>query len=280
MTSKKDTPDLAAVENLESRRSGPPSDLSKDEARIWRRVQSAMPPDWFRAEHADLLKEYARHAAHADSLNAAAREIDLTAAAKDSIDGPDLKRVDKLFQMAERESRLVLALARSLRITHQAQVDPKTAGPQEEAEMHPRYRLEQNRRFGATTMADISPETALRRIFESDDPELAFRKSLRTQRGALRCALVLAARRRMGPSKRTDYRRRHPGRAGVPRRALRRIQGSLPMTAKYQSYFLRCLLSASSIILTASVKSAPYASSLLLPSSNSMGLSFSLIVSR
>src|SRR6056297_2591951 len=128
MTSNKDTPDLAAVENLESRRNSPPSDLSKDEARIWRRIQSAMPSDWFRAEHAELLKEYAQHAARADALNAAAREIDLTAAAKDSIDGPDLRRVDKLFQMAERESRLVLALARSLRITHQSQVDPKTAG--------------------------------------------------------------------------------------------------------------------------------------------------------
>ena len=128
MTSNKDTPDLAAVESLESRRNGPPSDLSKDEARIWRRIQSAMPPDWFRAEHTDLLKQYAQHVARADALNAAAREIDLKAAAKDAIDGPDLKRVDKLFQMAERESRLMLALARSLRITHQSQVDPKTAG--------------------------------------------------------------------------------------------------------------------------------------------------------
>ena len=128
MTRKTDRPDLAAVESLESRRNGPPSDLSKDEAQIWRRIQSAMPSDWFRAEHADFLKQYAQHAARADALNAAAREIDLTAAAKDSIDGPDLKRVDKLFKMAERESRLVLALARSLRITHQSQIDQKTAG--------------------------------------------------------------------------------------------------------------------------------------------------------
>lgn len=121
-------PELAAIESIESARFAPPSDLSKDEARIWRRVHSSMPDGWFRAEHFDLLKEYAQHAARADALNAAAREIDLSAAARDSIDGPDLKRVDKLFAMAERESRIVLALARSLRITHQSQVDPKTAG--------------------------------------------------------------------------------------------------------------------------------------------------------
>jgi hypothetical protein len=39
-----------------------------------------------------------------------------------------LQRYDRLLGMAERESRAITACARSMRITHQAQIQPRGAG--------------------------------------------------------------------------------------------------------------------------------------------------------
>ena len=97
--------------------------LDEAEKAVWRRVTAAMPASWFGREHLDLLARYCQHAVRADRFNRMASAFN-PADVGDKIELDDL---DRISRMAERESRAALALARSMRITHQAQQDSKTA---------------------------------------------------------------------------------------------------------------------------------------------------------
>ena len=99
----------------------PPKDLTPEALEIWQRVLDALPPQWIKPEHLDMLESYARHAA-------AARRYALERDAWPMGDADDILVANRLSTMAERESRAALSLARSMRITHQAQVHRETAG--------------------------------------------------------------------------------------------------------------------------------------------------------
>ena len=102
----------------------PPAEgLSESEKAVWRRVAAAMPAAWFGREHLDLLARYCQHTARADKFNRMASQFEPA----DIGEQIDLEDLDRVSRMADRESRAALALARSMRITHQAQQDPKTA---------------------------------------------------------------------------------------------------------------------------------------------------------
>lgn len=100
-----------------------PDGLTDAEKEIWRRVVSAMPADWFHREHLDMLKSYCQHAARSDKYNRMASVFE----PKDVGDDISLEDLDRVSRMAERESRAALALARSMRLTHQAQLRAETA---------------------------------------------------------------------------------------------------------------------------------------------------------
>lgn len=103
--------------------STPPADLPTAAAAIWRRVAAAMPPGWFRPQHREMLAAYCRHSA------AAERFAGMLEAAEIDTENPDsVLAANRLSLMAEREQRAALALARSMRMTHQAQVHKETAG--------------------------------------------------------------------------------------------------------------------------------------------------------
>lgn len=116
---------VAPPANLQTARSRPvpPEGLRDDEREIWKRVVSAMPGDWFHREHLDMLKAFCQHAARSDKFNRMASVID----PKDVGEQISLENLDRISRMAERESRAALALARSMRITHQAQQEAKSA---------------------------------------------------------------------------------------------------------------------------------------------------------
>ena len=95
-------------------------DLTADEAAEWRAVVDRLPADWIKREHYGVLVNYCRHICRSRVLARAVSAQEL-----ESDDG--LKRYDKLANAAERESRAVLACARTLRLTHQAQYDAAKA---------------------------------------------------------------------------------------------------------------------------------------------------------
>jgi hypothetical protein len=90
-----------------------------------------MPVGWFARSHEPLLAAYCRHVARADELDKVAREM--IAPGSDA----NLSDADRLFKMAERETRALIACARSLRLTIQSQMHPRTAGRAAEASGQP-----------------------------------------------------------------------------------------------------------------------------------------------
>ncbi|WP_194475577.1 hypothetical protein [Bradyrhizobium sp. CCBAU 53338] len=102
----------------------PPAELTDAQAMIWRDAVGSMPGNWLtRAAH-PILIAYCRHACRARLLEMqiAQFEVEWT-----RVDG-GLERLDKLFAMAERETRAISACARALRLTPQALMHPRTAG--------------------------------------------------------------------------------------------------------------------------------------------------------
>lgn len=108
----------------EPRRPPPPHDLKGKEEQVWRDTVATMPGDWFDRVHEPMLKAFCRHVVSADRLTL------LVEAFKDDWlrEEGGLQRLDKLLAMRERESRAVVMCARSMRLTQQAQMHPRSAG--------------------------------------------------------------------------------------------------------------------------------------------------------
>src|SRR5262245_40731249 len=96
----------------------PPSELSHPQAQVWRDAVGSMSGNWLNRGMHPVLIEYCRRVCRSRVIE---QEIANTPP-------HDLDRLDRLFGMAERESKAILALARSLRLTPQSQQHPKTAG--------------------------------------------------------------------------------------------------------------------------------------------------------
>lgn len=112
-----------------AQRPEPPADLTEDQADEWRAIAARMPADWFPRETHGALAQYCRHVVRARFL---AKEIERFK--PEWLSDPDgMKRLEALSKMADRESRTILALARSMRLTQQARLRPETAARQSEA---------------------------------------------------------------------------------------------------------------------------------------------------
>ncbi len=111
--------------DLQAAREHPPAPegMTTPERLIWNRVSGAMPAGWFKREHIDLLRAFCQHAARSDRFNQMASAID----PQEIGERIELTDLDRISKMAERESRAALALARTMRITHQAQIRPESA---------------------------------------------------------------------------------------------------------------------------------------------------------
>ena len=115
---------LTAAVNVEQiPRAAPPGDLSDYEAAIWSAVINTKPADWFQADTLPLLLSYCKHVSTAATIDRELAEFD----PKWLRDDDGLKRYKTLTDMRERESRAQTALARSMRLTQQAQYNAPTA---------------------------------------------------------------------------------------------------------------------------------------------------------
>lgn len=99
---------ISAVERPE-----PPSDLTPEQRLEWIYVVNSVRADWFSDETHRMLAQYCKHVVTANHI---AQLIEQEEGEKEI----DLERYDKLLKMQERESRAILALARSMRLTQQA----------------------------------------------------------------------------------------------------------------------------------------------------------------
>ena len=87
-------------------RPDPPGELTSEQASEWRAIVGRMPADWFTRETHGLLIQYLNHWSDEDIKD---REYLVLLKARDT------------------ESRAMMALARSLRLTNQSRYDPATA---------------------------------------------------------------------------------------------------------------------------------------------------------
>lgn len=130
---------------IPSERPDPPPELRDREAAVWRRIVGRLPPDWIAADNEPLLKELCRHVIHADDLSArledtrqAMAELREMVRTGGVIDVQTLQARETLVELSKLEMSLLRAhgyqserignLATKLRLTNQAQEQPKKAG--------------------------------------------------------------------------------------------------------------------------------------------------------
>lgn len=91
----------------------PPRHLKRHQKAIWLEVVGSLSADWFTPEHSAILERYVHHVARSRELEQLLTKCN-----------PDLHldRYLSLSRAATVESKTVLALARSMRLTHQARL--------------------------------------------------------------------------------------------------------------------------------------------------------------
>lgn len=90
-----------------------PYDLTDEQADEWWAVVNSMPADWFTRETHALLADYCRHVVKS-------RRVSQLVADAEKSEELDVGLLDKLYKMAERESRAIGSLAVRMRISQQS----------------------------------------------------------------------------------------------------------------------------------------------------------------
>lgn len=121
---RKSAASLSVVGPTLVHRLAPPTGLTNCQRAVWLATVNAKPADWFGPEHAPILGEYVKH-------------VETALVLTEEIDGFDpgwlkdddgLKRFDRLTSMRAREAGVINTLARSMRLTQQAQIRADAAG--------------------------------------------------------------------------------------------------------------------------------------------------------
>jgi hypothetical protein len=102
----------------------PPAELTDAQAAVWRDVVGSAPASLFRRAVFPILIAYCRHACRVRLLE---MQVALFQPEWTKVEG-GLERLDKLLALCERETRAMIACARTLRLTPQAQMHPRSAG--------------------------------------------------------------------------------------------------------------------------------------------------------
>jgi hypothetical protein len=129
---RKSTAELSVkITALEVRRPDPPDELSSEEKETWVAVAATKPPDWWRFDTFPLLTAYCSHIENARRLDRLLIAVRTDEYMKDALDFTSyLNCLDRLLRARDRESRALVNLARSMRISQQAMILPRGAGRQ------------------------------------------------------------------------------------------------------------------------------------------------------
>ena len=101
-----------------SLRLAPPATLTAAQKSIWVSIVNAMPADWFGDEHSPMLVQLCRHKVTSDLIAQQQEAFDPEWLADDE----GLKRFKVLAACQECETRAIVALERSMRLTQQSQI--------------------------------------------------------------------------------------------------------------------------------------------------------------
>lgn len=97
-----------------------PAELTDDQARVWQSVVDARPGGWFTADTHPSLVAYCRHVVEARRIDALVDGFK-----PEWMENPEgLTRYERLLKLRELQTRAITSLARSMRLTHQAQYRP------------------------------------------------------------------------------------------------------------------------------------------------------------
>jgi len=102
-----------------TQRPAPPKHMTPHQAKVWEEVVSSVPAEWFQSEDV-LLTQYCRHVQTAHDLGQLVNSFDLR--------GGDIKQLNRLLTMRERETRALTHLATKMRLTQQSRITARSAG--------------------------------------------------------------------------------------------------------------------------------------------------------
>ncbi len=115
------------ISALSVRRPDPPKELSPEEKETWKAVTGTKPSDWFRSDTYPLLISYCKHVENAKHVDHLIETFNFDGIKNDFDLWPCL---DKLLRARDRESRALVNLARSMRLSQQSIILPRGAGRQ------------------------------------------------------------------------------------------------------------------------------------------------------
>ena len=120
---RKSSAELAVKTTFTPERPVAPEGLTPEQLDVWCDVTLRLPPDWFPKETHALLTEYCRAVTRAEFVG---RKID---AFKPQWLGQDggVELLGKLVATTDRQVRLMMSLARALRITNQSRLKAESA---------------------------------------------------------------------------------------------------------------------------------------------------------
>lgn len=101
----------SSIETIE--RPDAPYDLTDEQAVEWWAVVNRLPADWFPRETHAMLADYCRHVVKSRRISQLVNDAEKAPVI-------DVDTLDKLYKMAERESRAISSLATRMRISQQA----------------------------------------------------------------------------------------------------------------------------------------------------------------
>ena len=98
--------------------------MPKAQKELWRLIVARLPWDWFKDEHLAQLRAYCQHVCIAEMLGERLEKFDpaTLVTAKGAL------QFERLARQLDREHRVMLGLARALRLTVASCHDPITAG--------------------------------------------------------------------------------------------------------------------------------------------------------
>lgn len=101
----------------------PAPGLTQAQRSEWVKIVNSRPADWFGPEHESLLAQYCRHKVSAEILSKQIEEFQPEWMESDE----GIKRYELLLKMMSRESNIIIALLRTMRITQQSMYNAKSA---------------------------------------------------------------------------------------------------------------------------------------------------------
>lgn len=125
---RKSASEMAVVSEIVDSRPNPPDDLTKEQKAIWRAVVNSKPQDWFKADTHELLAAYCRHVTAAKYLSKEVDELQQgLAKPEDQRPYCGMDRLIKLLRSRDSETKAMVNLARSMRITQHSLLRAETA---------------------------------------------------------------------------------------------------------------------------------------------------------